>query len=80
MTAYHLNDTAKKRLIDFLNEFNQLLRAHDLNINFMDGALFSEKAGYLGQLEDNRDRITIDDGQENIMQSSKITSFEKNIG
>jgi len=72
MSAYHLNEATKKDLIEFLNQLNQLLRKNKLNISFVDGALFSEIAGYLGQLEDNRDHLAINDGQEDVLQSHKI--------
>ena len=72
MTTYNLSKTTKKDLSIFLNELNELLRKHNLNIQFMDGALFSRGSGYIGQLEDNRDQIVINDGLEDILSSSKI--------
>ena len=72
MSAYHLTEKSKKSLIEFLNELNKLLRNHNLSIQFMDGAIFSESIGYLGLLEDNKDQIVINDGVEDIFTSDQI--------
>ena len=72
MTTYNISETAKKNLIIFLDELNELLRNHNLNIQFMDGALFSKTSGYIGQLEDNRDQVVISDGLDDSFSSSKI--------
>lgn len=72
MTTYNLSETAKRNLIAFLNDLNELLRNHDLSIQFMDGALFSETSGYIGQLEDNKDQVVITDGLDDSFSSSKI--------
>ena len=54
----------------FINALNNLLREHEMTIEFSDGALYSEIMGYLGQLEDNRDQIVLNDGEEDIMESN----------
>jgi hypothetical protein len=72
VTTYNISETAKKNLIIFLDELNELLRNHNLNIQFMDGALFSKTSGYIGQLEDNRDQVVISDGLDDSFSSSKI--------
>ena len=71
MSAYHLTGKSKKSLINFLNELNLLLRKYEMDINFIDGAIFSNSNGYLGQLEDNKDYVSISDGQEDIFVSEK---------
>tara|TARA_B100001059_G_scaffold52822_2_gene46700 strand:- start:3229 stop:3396 length:168 start_codon:yes stop_codon:yes gene_type:complete len=54
----------------FINALNTLLREHEVTIEFNDGALYSEAIGYLGQLEDNRDQVVLNDGEEDIMESN----------
>ena len=71
MSSYHLNKTQLDQLTDFINAFNTLLREHEMLIEFTDGALFSENAGYLGQLEDNNDHLVLSDGEQDIVASKR---------
>ena len=70
MSSYHLSSSQKDSLQMFINALNNLLREHEMTIEFNDGALYSEIIGYLGQLEDNRDQIVLNDGEEDIMESN----------
>jgi len=71
LSSYHLSSSQKNSLQMFINALNSLLREHEMTVEFSDGALYSETIGYLGQLEDNKDYVSISDGQEDIFVSEK---------
>lgn len=70
MSSYSPDQKHTSQIKDFLTKLNKLLREANLSIEFNDGALFHDNAGYVGQLEDNRDEIVLTDGQEDIMTSN----------
>lgn len=69
LSSYLPDQKHTSQIKDFLTRLNELLREANLSIEFNDGALFHDNAGYIGQLEDNRDQIVLTDGQEDIMTS-----------
>ncbi len=72
MNSYNFSTSDKKNILNFINELNLLLRDNNLNIDFTDGALFSNTLGYIGVMEDNRDSIAITDGSEHVFVSETL--------
>ncbi|MAH45898.1 hypothetical protein CMI37_08705 [Candidatus Pacearchaeota archaeon] len=68
---YHLSDATKKNIMNFLDSLNLLLREHELTIDFTDGALYSDTSGFVGHLEDNKNYISLNDGEEDLLTSKK---------
>ena len=67
--SYH-SASNKTKIINFLNALNEIMRDHDMSINFENlGELRSSTLGYLGYLEDNQNNISLDDNVQEPLTS-----------
>ena len=71
----NLTKSSKSKVIEFLNNFRDLLDNHKAKITCYGGdiEIYIDGIGYVGYLEDDEDQLNLSDG-ENILFKSKNSS------
>ena len=71
----NLTKSSRSKVIEFLNNFRDLLDNHKVKITCYGGdiEIYIDGIGYVGYLEDDEDQLNLSDG-ENILFKSKNSS------
>lgn len=62
MSCFYTSEEKKRNVIDFLSQFNSLMRDCNVDINFLDGTLYIE-GQYAGNLEDTCNSVRLEDAE-----------------